>query len=213
MPVSPRLSSTVRTPSRTRRATMITALAATLLVPVATRAADPGPGGAQAPQATVLVLGDSLAVGMRPHLGGLLLGRRIVWDARSGRTSPQGLVRLRAQLRREQPDVVLVSLGTNDGSDPRRFTSRLRRALAAIPPSACVVWSDLYRPARKGAYTALNRALRAERGRDERLHVLAWERAVHRGTVALPDGLHPDRAGFRHRSRMYARALARDCER
>lgn len=208
MHVPPRPSPSAR--PRVRAAALFTVLLAALALPGATPAADPG--GA-APRATVLVVGDSLAVGMRPHLAGLLPDHRLVWDARSGRTSPQGLARLRAQLRRGRPDAVLVSLGTNDGSDPRRFTSRMRRALTAIPASACVVWSDLYRPARKGAYRALNRVLRAERGRDARLHVLSWERAVRGGTVALPDGLHPDEAGYRHRSRMYARALTQRCGR
>lgn len=160
---------------------------------------------------TTLVVGDSLAVGMRPHLGALLPDRTITWDVRSGRTTPQGLQRLRAQVRKASPDLVLVSLGTNDGPDPRRFTSRLRRALAAVPGDACVVWASILRPRRKSPYRALNAVLRDEAHRDPRLHVIDWAGAVRRGDVRLPDGLHPDDAGYEHRSRMFAAAVGRSC--
>ena len=58
--------------------------------------------GQAAPAAAdqVLVVGDSLAVGMRPHLDGLLGGRPTAWSVRSGITTPQGMQRLRRQLRR-----------------------------------------------------------------------------------------------------------------
>jgi lysophospholipase L1-like esterase len=160
---------------------------------------------------TVLVVGDSLAVGLKPSLGDLLAPRNVVWDARSGRTTPQGLVRLRAQLRSVHPPAVVISLGTNDGSDPQRFADRIRRALRAIPPNACVVWADIYRPARKGPYAALNRTLRQEARRSHRLFVVDWLSAVAAHRVNLPDGLHPDAAGFDYRSRMIAHALQRHC--
>lgn len=169
---------------------------------------------AVAPAATpvsprVLVVGDSLAVGMRPHLESLIEAREVRWDARGGRTTPQGMERLRARLRQASPDVVLISLGTNDGTDPGRFSSRMSRTLRAIPADACVVWADIHRPARKGAYAALNRVLRRHAARDGRLVVVEWERAVRRGQVSLPDGLHPDAAGYSRRSRMYAAAMRR----
>jgi lysophospholipase L1-like esterase len=169
------------------------------------------PAAAQTPQRTVLVVGDSLAVGMKPSLTGLLPASAVVWDARSGRTTPQGLVRLRARLRQVRPQAVVVSLGTNDGSDPARFTERISKALRAIPAGACVVWADVYRPSRKGPYRALNEALRAQARLHHRLFVVPWQEAVARGAVRLPDGLHPDAAGFAYRSRLFAAALARHC--
>src|SRR5690349_24286880 len=45
------------------------------------------PAAAQAPQPTVLVVGDSLAVGMKPYLTTLLQPNAVVWDARTGRTT------------------------------------------------------------------------------------------------------------------------------
>jgi lysophospholipase L1-like esterase len=187
------------------------AWAAALVVLSAAAAAIVAGGGTPATAAapSVLVVGDSLAVGMRPYLGRLLPGREIIWDARSGRTTPQGLERLRLQLRHVIPRTVVVSLGTNDGPDPRRFSHRVRQALKAIPAGACVVWAALFRPARKGPYHALNRVLRAETRRDARLVIVDWDRAVAQRRVVLPDGLHPDAAGYRHRSSMFARAVGR----
>ena len=175
----------------------------------ATPAAAPaasGQTGGLAP--SVLVVGDSLAVGMVPFLERMLPGVAVTFDARAGRTTPQGLVALRARLRELRPQAVAVSLGTNDGPDPGRFASRIERALTAIPADACVVWADVARPPRKGAFGALNIALRAMARRDRRLRLIAWHRAVTRGAVRLPDHVHPDTAGFRTRSRLYASALA-----
>lgn len=166
---------------------------------------------ARAAQAPVLVLGDSLAVGMRPFLGSMLPDREVVWDARTGRTTPQGLARLRADLPQVTPTTVVVSLGTNDGSDPGRFASRMRRLLLALPPTACVVWPAIYRPPRKGPYAALNRVLRRQARSDPRFVVPRWDVAVLRGEVRLPDGLHPDEFGFRQRSRIVASAIDHHC--
>ena len=173
-----------------------------LVVPTAADAAMPSP---------VLVVGDSLAVGMRPFLGAMLEPGDVVWDARSGRTTPEGLERLRARLREVTPQTVVISLGTNDGPDPARFADRIQRALDAIPVSACVVWADINRPPRKGGYRALNRVLEQAAAQDPRMVLVHWDRAVSRGAVALPDGLHPDSAGFRYRSLMIAGAVARGC--
>ncbi len=88
----------------------------------------------------------------------------------------------------------MISLGTNDGSDPRRFADRLGRALAAIPESSCVVWADIYRPPRKGAFAALNRVLRDAVHADRRLALVHWDRAVAgRGSRCLPTGCTPTR--------------------
>jgi hypothetical protein len=166
---------------------------------------------AGAASGTVLVVGDSLGVGIKPFLDPMLGGRDITWDVRSGRTTPQGMVALRAALREVMPQTVVISLGTNDGSDPGRFASRLHRVLRTTPATACVVWPAIIRPPRKGAYAALDRVLRAEARRDPHLIVPGWDHAVMRGSVLLPDGVHPDDAGFRYRSQMIATAIDRGC--
>lgn len=173
------------------------------------------PAGASArlvavnPSSSVLVVGDSLAVGLRPYLAAEL-GTDVAWDARSGRTTPQGMFALRAALKVVQPRTVVVSLGTNDGSSPVRFRSRLSRTLKTIG-NRCVVWTNIYRPARKGPYAALNQVLVGEAARVRRLHLVDWLGAVRRQAVTLPDGLHPDPAGFEYRSRLIADAVKADC--
>lgn len=170
-----------------------------------------GPARAHASPGAVLVVGDSLAVGLEPYLGGMLGDRSVAWDARSGRTTPEGLFALRAAVRMSSPDTVVVSLGTNDGPDPARFRSRIERVLAAVPRSACVVWATVIRAPRKGPYHALNHVLREESRRRPDLVLVNWARAVATGRVSLPDGVHPDATGFAYRSRMIATAVDRGC--
>lgn len=163
------------------------------------------------PPHRVLVIGDSLAVGTERYLGEMLPGYDVRWDVRSGRTTPEGLRRLRGDLRAVQPQTVVVSLGTNDGSDPRRFEHRIRRVLAAVPADACVVWASVYRPARKGRFLALNRVLERTAARDPRVTIVEWDEVVRSGAVHLPDGLHPDDAGYHYRSNLFAEAVKGGC--
>jgi lysophospholipase L1-like esterase len=159
----------------------------------------------------VLVLGDSLAVGTRPSLAAALGAREIAWDARGGRTTEQGLARLPADLHGAAPHTVVVSLGTNDGPDPAPFSRAIARVLALVPGDACVVWATVIRPPRWGPYRALNRALRDQARRDRRLVLVHWDDAVRRGRVRLADGVHPDAAGYRYRSRLVADAVRHRC--
>jgi lysophospholipase L1-like esterase len=174
------------------------------------------PAGASAqliavnPSSPVLVVGDSLAVGLRPYLAEQL-GTDVAWDAKSGRTTPQGLSALRAALKVVQPSTVVVSLGTNDGSSPVRFQDRIDRMLGAIGSKRCVVWANIYRPSRKGPYAALNTVLTAEAARVSRLHLVDWLSAVKGRDVTLPDGLHPDTEGFEYRSQLIADAVKDQC--
>lgn len=159
----------------------------------------------------MLVIGDSLAVGTERYLGEMLPGYDVRWDVRSGRTTPEGLQRLRGDLRHVRPQTVVVSLGTNDGSDPGRFERRIGRVLAAVPADACVVWASVFRPARKGRFTALNRVLDRVADRDPRVSIVEWDDVVRSGAVLLPDGLHPDDAGYQYRSNLFAGAVKRGC--
>jgi lysophospholipase L1-like esterase len=167
---------------------------------------------ARAAQGPVLVVGDSLAVGMRPFLVPMLGDREVTWNARTGRTTPQGLEVFRATVPQVTPTTVVVSLGTNDGADPDRFADRIHRVLLTLPAGACVVWPTIIRPPRKGPYAALDRVLRGRARRDPRFVVPSWDYAVLRGNVRLPDGVHPDDFGFLYRSRMIARAIRMGCD-
>jgi hypothetical protein len=179
-----------------------------LVLACALAAASAPAAGEPHPQ-TLLVVGDSLAKGLEPYLGALVAPRSVVWDVSAGRTTPEGLVRLRARLRVLSPRAILISLGTNDGPHADRFRDRIRRALQLIPPHVCVVWADLDRPPRKGPYRLLNAELARAARHDRRLVIVHWHHAVARHRVRLPDHIHPDLAGFEYRSHQYASALAR----
>lgn len=159
----------------------------------------------------VLVIGDSLAVGTQAYLDPLLADRNLVSDVRNGITTPQGMRLLRMSLRTITPATVVVSLGSNDGGDPRRFADRLRRTLALLPYDTCVVWSTIVRPRRKGPYRPLNRVLHSVKKRDPRLVVVDWANAVRRRAGLLRDGLHATPSGYAHRSEMIAGAVNGGC--
>ena len=169
------------------------------------------PAVAHADPAQVLIVGDSLAVGMQPFLGEMITDREVTFDVKAGRTTPQGLLALRFGLQRYAPQSIVVSLGTNDGSNARIFADRVRRTLLEVPPLACIVWPAITRPPRKGAYKALNRVLREAARSDPRLTILNWDRMVEKGTVALRDGVHPDDDGYRFRAWVTAAAVRRGC--
>jgi lysophospholipase L1-like esterase len=171
------------------------------------------PSVARADPARVLIVGDSLAVGTKPFLGAMISDREVTFDARAGRTTPQGMRALRGDLRRFAAQTVVISLGTNDGSDPAVFADRVRRTLHELPADACVVWPTIVRPRRKGDYHGLNRVLRLAARHDHRLTVISWDRMVSDGTVDLPDGVHPDADGYRFRSWVTAAAVRRGCGR
>ena len=71
-------------------------------------------------------------LGHRPVQRQLLVGRDLVTDVRNGITTPQGMRMLRLSLRRMVPGTVVVSLGSNDGGDPRRFADRLQRNAVSL---------------------------------------------------------------------------------
>ena len=166
---------------------------------------------AHAGDSDVIVVGDSLAVGTLPYLGPMLGGRNIVAAAQNGITTPKGMSLLRRELRVVTPKTVIISLGTNDGSDPKRFADRVRRTMSLLPENACAVWATIIRPKRKGAYRGLNRVLHQAKRRDPRIVVVNWEYAVKVGAVQLPDGLHADAAGYQYRSAMIAEAIELGC--
>lgn len=169
------------------------------------------PSAARAAPAQVLLVGDSIAAGMKPFLGEMIADREITFDVVAGRTTPQGMRAMRKELQRLAPQTIVINLGTNDGSDPVVFADRIRRTMRALPAGTCVVWSAITRPPRKGEYRGLNRVLRQAARHDRRVTVLAYDRMVAKGTLTLREGLHPTVEGARFLSYVTAAAVRRGC--
>jgi hypothetical protein len=171
-----------------------------------------GLGGGDA----VVVIGDSLAVGMAPDLQALLPGRPVLVDARIGRPLDEGMAVLAGS---DPPRAsFLFSLFTND--DPIRIDAldaAVRASVAALGPHGCAVWATIVRPKVGGrSYAAVNARLRAlalDAALRGRLLIADWARAVnsppHRKRWIVKDGIHGTTAGYWARAQLYADALAR----
>lgn len=158
----------------------------------------------------VLVIGDSLGLGMAPALEAQLRGWRVRVDARPSRTLAQGM-RILAR-RSKPPAIVAFSLLTNDS--PRG----VRQLAAAVRGSAsadgCAVWATIARPPREATgYAAVNRRLK-QLARQEQLalglQVVDWAGAVaRRPSLLARDGVHATATGYATRARLYAGAIRR----
>ena len=163
---------------------------------------------------SVVVIGDSLAVGMALDLQALLPGRPVLVDARVGRPLDEGMAVLAGA---DPPRASFVfSLFTND--DPVRIEAldaAVRASVASLGPHGCAVWATIVRPKVGGrTYRAVNARLRAlalDPSLSGRLLVADWALAVrgHRKQWLAKDGVHGTAAGYWARAQLYADALAR----
>jgi lysophospholipase L1-like esterase len=174
---------------RARLALAAVAAAAGLLAAAPGAAAQAGP---------VLVVGDSLELGTGPYLREELRQVELDIDAKTGRSSAQGLVALRRDLR-PRYRVVVFDLGVNDGA-----AAPVAANLAAarqITGDRCLVVSTLHGP---GAYVVpANRAIRAFADANPEVVLVDWDAAADPALVN-PDGVHPTPAGYARRARVVA---------
>jgi hypothetical protein len=188
------------------RLTLSKRLAPVFSAPLALRG---GLGGGDA----VVVIGDSLAVGMAPALQGLLAGRAVLVDARIGRPLDEGMSVLAGS---DPPRASFAySLFTND--DPIRIEEldqAVRSSVAALGPHGCAVWATIVRPKVGGrTYARVNARLRAlalDPALSGRLLIADWAQAVrgHRKAWLTKDGIHGTAAGYLARAQLYADALS-----
>jgi hypothetical protein len=157
----------------------------------------------------VLVIGDSLAVGMADALKAALPGWRVSVDAKTSRPLAEGMRILGT--RRQVPAIVAFSLFTND--DPRG-TSALEAAVraSATRPGGCAVWATIVAPPIEGVdYGAANQLVRGLASAPElalSLQVVDWSAAVAESpSLVAGDGVHGTPAGYRARGQLYADAI------
>jgi lysophospholipase L1-like esterase len=189
--------------SRRWRAALCAALLACAIAAVAA-----APAGAQSPRPRLLVAGDSLAVGTKPYLPRALRGWRIRTSAAVSRHADQG-AELLDRVRR-LPDVIAVSLGTND--DPRQtsaFETAIDEVMDVAGEQRCVVWANIVRPPAVGtSYAGMNAVLEREAAGRPNLRIVDWVRlARHHKRWFGHDGVHVSAAGYRARARAFARAV------
>jgi hypothetical protein len=160
------------------------------------------------PQGSLLLLGDSLNVGIEPYLPDALPGWTIVVDDRVGRTTAEGVRVLGAV---EPAPVVVVSLGTNDPpEDVDGFRAGVRGVLGRVGRERCVVWATIVRD---GIRTeGLNGVLRQAARVNADLRLVEWDLMVREmPSLLAADGVHGTRDGYTRRAAAVAAAV-RDCD-
>jgi lysophospholipase L1-like esterase len=159
--------------------------------------------------ADVLVLGDSLAVALYPYLGPQLPDRRVTYAAQEGRATSWAATRLAEELRSGGvPPVIVVSSGTNDGSDADLFRSNAERVLERAGAGRCVVWLTVHVP-NEEARSAINAEIERLGERDN-VAIADWATAVEsEPSLLIGDRVHATRAGLQVRSELIAEAVHR----
>lgn len=157
----------------------------------------------------VLVIGDSLAVGMADSLRAALPGWRIHIDARINRRLAEGM-KILAE-RRDAPAIVAFSLFTNDAPTA---TAQLAQAVltSSARPGSCAVWATIVRPPLEGvSYARANQVLEqlaSDHEHGQRLMLVDWKSLVTRVPSFLAGGgVHATPEGYRARGQRYADAI------
>jgi hypothetical protein len=165
---------------------------------------------AQALPHDVLVIGDSLAIGMDDAMRAALPGWRVRTEAKISRPLATGMSILAAEP--DVPAIVAFSLFTND--DPSA-TAALERAVRATASrqGGCAVWATIVRPPYNGvSYDAANRVLAGLASDPQlRLRLVDWAGLVAESpSFVAGDGVHGTPDGYRARGELYAQAI-REC--
>jgi hypothetical protein len=154
---------------------------------------------------SVLLIGDSLGLGIQPYLAAVLPGWQITSDSRTGRPLAEGMQRWRAE--RGHAAVSAFSLFTNDAPTS---TSALEAAVRESAADGCAVWATIVRPPQGGTSYAQANAL-LERLAQElpgRVQIVPWAQTVkaNPGYVGS-DGVHATTQGYQARAQLYAQAI------
>lgn len=160
---------------------------------------------------TLVLVGDSLAVGVRSLLPAALPNWKVQVLGRVGRPLAEGMSILSSlDLPQGTPRQVLaISLFTND--DPTHtdaLQAAVRRTLALVGSHGCVIWATIARPPVNGvSYRAANTLLERLAASNPALVIAPWAEQVAANPALLGgDGVHPTPAGYQLRARLYAQA-------
>lgn len=181
-----------------RRPLSVVALAAALAT-----AAAPAPA---APGDDVLVIADSLGVGMEPYLAEELSGYEVRTDAEIGRGSAAAVEALAGNLAAGD-DVIVFALGSNDDpSQPQALATNLEAA-DELAGGRCLVVATLEVSELTGVpEEPLNRVIRSFAAANPNVSVVDWHGAV--SPELLADGGHATPEGYALRASLFADAIA-----
>jgi hypothetical protein len=165
----------------------------------------------------LVLVGDSLAVGVRTLLPAALPDWKVEVLGQVGRSLAEGMRVLEglglASQEHDARPVVAVSLFTND--DPTHIDAlraAVRRSLDLAGARGCAIWATIAAPPVNGvSYRAANAALERLADADPRLRIVPWaDQAAANPDLLGSDRVHPTPAGYELRARLYAEA-ARAC--
>ncbi|MFL5847246.1 MAG: hypothetical protein ACJ762_21425 [Solirubrobacteraceae bacterium] len=181
----------------------------------------PATGGTTAPYTgarTMIVIGDSLAIGMAPTLRSLLPDWDVPVDGRTGRPLAEGM-----EILAETPmpsgsrgshAILAFSLGTNDGPESvTALDNAVRTSMTYVGAHGCVLWATIARPPLGGvSYRAMNDRLETLAAEPElygRLLIVPWKREYDRHkSWRRGDGVHATPEGYAGRAQLYAQAAS-----
>jgi hypothetical protein len=196
--------------------------------PAPPRGQTPSTGGASAPSGanpytgtrTMIVIGDSLAIGMASPLRALLADWDVPVDGRTGRPLAEGMEILAETAlppgARGKRAILAFSLFTNDDpTNVEALDAAVRQSVARLGPHGCAVWATIARPPLGGvSYAAANDRLLALADAPElagRLLIVPWKREYDRHpSWRREDGVHATSEGNAARAQLYA-DTARAC--
>lgn len=168
----------------------------------------PSPSSAPAGAGGLVIIGDSLAEGMKSYLPAAFPGWSVQVDSRVGRPLAEGMAIL-GQTRLAPRTTLAISLFTNN--DPWRtaeLEAAVRETLRRVGPSGCAIWATIAAPPINGmSYDKANELLNRMASGSSRLRIVPWaaQMATTPGVLS-GDGVHPTPAGYELRARMYAQA-------
>ena len=183
---------------------LVLAVAALAVAALAVGRGDDRPAGSTI--AAVTLVGDSLNVGTEPYLREALPGWRIDAHDRVGRTTREGVERLRA-LGGTLAPVVVVSLGTNDpdGSEGE-FRRLVDEAIEIAGPGRCLLWATIVREG--SGRTPFAIVLQEARAAHPNVRLVEWALMVAGDDSLLAaDFVHGTPEGYRQRAEETARAI------
>ena len=188
---------------------MLAVIAAAALMLSACEVVAPPLTAAQLKQCRVAALGDSLTVGVKPHLEGALAkkGCSLAWiDGKVSRKTGEGVDILAARAANgDVPSVLIVGLGTNDRYELAHFAARVARVMT-LANGRHVIWIDnAYQPVRGH----VNQVLADRARRYPNLTVMAWNGPYWANpSWRSNDNIHATPTGYAARASLMADAAA-----